>query len=255
MRGKAGREAPSKALRAGPRTRRRAPRPLRRVSLRRAGHSWPPCGAAWLSRQGLSARPPPVDGASHTPSTLLEGGEGGSTSQHRARSSSAPLARSHRPPRVGESLPSPSTTCSPSLTSTAPIPHPPHPPPPSQLATSAASHQARGYAAKEVRFGVDCRAGVLAGVNRLADAVQVTLGPKGRNVAHRAAVRRPQDHQGRRVRRQSHRVQGPASRTWGLPGQAGGLCHQRRRGRRHDDRDRPDARHPDRGRASPSRRA
>jgi len=29
---------------------------------------------------------------------------------------------------------------------------------------------------------VDCRAGVLAGVDRLADAVQVTLGPKGRNV-------------------------------------------------------------------------
>lgn len=36
----------------------------------------------------------------------------------------------------------------------------------------------RGYAAKEVRFGVDCRSGVLAGVDRLADAVQVTLGPK-----------------------------------------------------------------------------
>ena len=36
----------------------------------------------------------------------------------------------------------------------------------------------RGFAAKEVRFGVDCRSGVLAGVDRLADAVQVTLGPK-----------------------------------------------------------------------------
>ncbi|KAK9831446.1 hypothetical protein WJX81_006066 [Elliptochloris bilobata] len=40
----------------------------------------------------------------------------------------------------------------------------------------------RGYAAKEVRFGVDCRSAVLAGVDKLADAVQVTLGPKGRNV-------------------------------------------------------------------------
>ncbi|CAL8468824.1 g8365 [Coccomyxa elongata] len=40
----------------------------------------------------------------------------------------------------------------------------------------------RGFAAKEVRFGVDCRSGVLAGVDKLADAVQVTLGPKGRNV-------------------------------------------------------------------------
>mmetsp|Transcript_35096 Transcript_35096/g.99538 ORF Transcript_35096/g.99538 Transcript_35096/m.99538 type:complete len:575 (-) Transcript_35096:368-2092(-) len=40
---------------------------------------------------------------------------------------------------------------------------------------------ARG-AAKDVRFGVDCRAAVLQGVEKLADAVQVTLGPKGRNV-------------------------------------------------------------------------
>lgn len=42
--------------------------------------------------------------------------------------------------------------------------------------------QTRGYAAKEIRFGDECRAGVLAGVEKLADAVQVTLGPKGRNV-------------------------------------------------------------------------
>ncbi|DBB12576.1 hypothetical protein WJX82_009550 [Trebouxia sp. C0006] len=39
----------------------------------------------------------------------------------------------------------------------------------------------RGFA-KEVKFGVDCRAAVLSGVEKLADAVQVTLGPKGRNV-------------------------------------------------------------------------
>jgi len=36
--------------------------------------------------------------------------------------------------------------------------------------------------AKDIRFGVDARARMLAGVDRLADAVQVTLGPKGRNV-------------------------------------------------------------------------
>merc|ERR1719201_1351740 len=35
---------------------------------------------------------------------------------------------------------------------------------------------------KDVRFGSDCRALMLAGVDKLADAVQVTLGPKGRNV-------------------------------------------------------------------------
>ncbi|MBC7132956.1 MAG: chaperonin GroEL [Roseovarius sp.] len=37
-------------------------------------------------------------------------------------------------------------------------------------------------AAKEVRFDTDARAKMLRGVNVLADAVKVTLGPKGRNV-------------------------------------------------------------------------
>ncbi len=36
--------------------------------------------------------------------------------------------------------------------------------------------------AKDVRFGEDARAKILKGVNVLADAVRVTLGPKGRNV-------------------------------------------------------------------------
>ena len=38
----------------------------------------------------------------------------------------------------------------------------------------------RNYAAKDVRFGVDARGLMLQGVDRLADAVQVTLGPKVR---------------------------------------------------------------------------
>src|SRR5271157_5474995 len=37
-------------------------------------------------------------------------------------------------------------------------------------------------AAKEVKFGTDARARMLRGVDILADAVKVTLGPKGRNV-------------------------------------------------------------------------
>src|SRR5512145_1792726 len=37
-------------------------------------------------------------------------------------------------------------------------------------------------AAKEIRFSEDARGKVLRGVNLLADAVTVTLGPKGRNV-------------------------------------------------------------------------
>merc|ERR1719188_937378 len=40
----------------------------------------------------------------------------------------------------------------------------------------------RGFATKEIRHGVAARAAMLAGANRLADAVVVTLGPKGRNV-------------------------------------------------------------------------
>jgi len=37
-------------------------------------------------------------------------------------------------------------------------------------------------AAKDVKFDTDARNRMLAGVNTLADAVKVTLGPKGRNV-------------------------------------------------------------------------
>src|SRR5688572_17005464 len=37
-------------------------------------------------------------------------------------------------------------------------------------------------AAKEITYAEDCRQSVLRGVNKLADAVKVTLGPKGRNV-------------------------------------------------------------------------
>jgi len=35
---------------------------------------------------------------------------------------------------------------------------------------------------KDIRFGVEARTAMLAGVDKLADAVQTTLGPKGRNV-------------------------------------------------------------------------
>ena len=36
--------------------------------------------------------------------------------------------------------------------------------------------------AKEIKFGVDARKALETGVNKLADTVRVTLGPKGRNV-------------------------------------------------------------------------
>jgi len=46
--------------------------------------------------------------------------------------------------------------------------------------------------AKDVRFGDDARSRMLNGVNTLANAVKVTLGPKGRNVVlTRPLVHRP----------------------------------------------------------------
>ena len=39
----------------------------------------------------------------------------------------------------------------------------------------------RNYAAKDIKFGVEARALMLRGVEELADAVQVTMGPKVRD--------------------------------------------------------------------------
>ena len=36
--------------------------------------------------------------------------------------------------------------------------------------------------AKEIKYGVEAREALVAGVNALADTVRVTIGPKGRNV-------------------------------------------------------------------------
>jgi chaperonin GroEL len=58
-----------------------------------------------------------------------------------------------------------------------------------QAGSSAAALQvgsrlswSRNYAAKDIKFGVEARALMLRGVEELADAVKVTMGPKGRNV-------------------------------------------------------------------------
>lgn len=50
-----------------------------------------------------------------------------------------------------------------------------------RLAPSTSRIQSRGFA-KDVKFGSDARAAMLVGVDRLADTVQTTLGPRGRNV-------------------------------------------------------------------------
>ena len=53
---------------------------------------------------------------------------------------------------------------------------------PRVLNSRALSTSAAALAHKEVKFSNDGRAAILKGVNLLANAVSVTLGPKGRNV-------------------------------------------------------------------------
>ncbi|KAH6823828.1 heat shock protein 60 [Perilla frutescens var. hirtella] len=50
------------------------------------------------------------------------------------------------------------------------------------LGNSSKLSWSRNYAAKDIKFGVEARASMLRGVEELADAVKVTMGPKGRNV-------------------------------------------------------------------------
>ncbi|CAG9315226.1 unnamed protein product [Blepharisma stoltei] len=53
----------------------------------------------------------------------------------------------------------------------------------SRLLSSVSSRSLqRSFASKNIKFGRDARALMLEGCNKLADAVQVTLGPRGRNV-------------------------------------------------------------------------
>ena len=61
-------------------------------------------------------------------------------------------------------------------------------------------------AAKEVRFSADARTRLLKGVDTLANAVGVTLGPKGRNVVLDKSFGRAPHHQGRRDGRQGDRA-------------------------------------------------
>ena len=61
-------------------------------------------------------------------------------------------------------------------------------------------------AAKEVRFSVDARDRMLHGIDTLAHAVRVTLGPKGRNVVLDKSLWRTAHHQGRCDRRQGDRT-------------------------------------------------
>jgi chaperonin GroEL len=61
-------------------------------------------------------------------------------------------------------------------------------------------------AAKDVKFHGDARDRMLRGVDILANAIKVTLGPKGRNVVLDKSFGAPPHHQGRRHRRQGDRA-------------------------------------------------
>jgi chaperonin GroEL len=49
-------------------------------------------------------------------------------------------------------------------------------------------------AAKEVKFSLEARDKMLRGIDIIADAVKVTLGPKGRNVGDREVLRGTAHH-------------------------------------------------------------
>ena len=72
-------------------------------------------------------------------------------------------------------------------------------------------------AAKDVYFASDARDRMLRGVNILANAVKVTLGPKGRNVVIEKSFEAFALHQGRRLGRQGNRNWLTASRTSAQP--------------------------------------
>jgi hypothetical protein len=67
-------------------------------------------------------------------------------------------------------------------------------------------------AAKEVKFGVDARDKMLRGVDILANAVKVTLGPKGRNVVLDKSFGARQGDRARRQVREHGRANGARSR-------------------------------------------
>ena len=95
--------------------------------------------------------------------------------------------------------------------------------------------------ANQITYGDASRQAILRGVNSLANAVKVTLGPRGRNVILDRKYRLAHDHQGRRHGREGNRAEGRA-REHGRPdGQGSREQDVRCRGRRHHDGDRAGA--------------
>lgn len=80
--------------------------------------------------------------------------------------------------------------------------------------------------AKEVVFGDSGRNKMVEGVNILADAVKVTLGPKGRNVVLERTWGAPDHHQGWRFRCQGNRTERQAHEHGRTDGQGSRFQNQ-----------------------------
>ena len=69
-------------------------------------------------------------------------------------------------------------------------------------------------AAKEIIFSTSARSEIAKGLNLLANAVKVTLGPRGRNVVIEKSWGSPDGDQGRRHGREGESSSRTSSRTW-----------------------------------------
>ena len=83
--------------------------------------------------------------------------------------------------------------------------------------------------AKIIKFNEDARRSLERGVDKLADAVKVTLGPRGRNVVLDKKFGAPDDHQRRRDHRPGDRARRPVREPRRAAGQERGHQDQRRR--------------------------
>src|ERR1700737_4386797 len=73
---------------------------------------------------------------------------------------------------------------------------------PAESMAAQVKRRNKRMAAKEVKFSLDAREKMLHGIDILANAVRVTLGPEGSKCGARQVVRRTTHHQGRRHVRQ-----------------------------------------------------
>ena len=92
--------------------------------------------------------------------------------------------------------------------------------------------------AKQITYGNDSRQAILRGVNRLADAVKVTLGPKGRNVVLDKKFGSPVITKDGVTVAKEIELKDPLENMGAQMVREVAVEDLRRRGRRHHDRDR-----------------